>query len=132
MALKKVALEIGMGTDIRGGDYTKAVYPQLRAAGCDVLFTPTVGEMYPQGLDAQTIVSVPGVSERHCGASRPGHFDGVLILGVLDGGVAVAVAAARHGGARAFAWTARTAADVQCSPQRRLAGVTAQDPGLSR
>lgn len=53
---------------------------KLMAAGCDVLFTPTVSEMYPQGLDAQTIVSVPGVSARHCGASRPGHFDGVATV----------------------------------------------------
>lgn len=53
---------------------------KLQAAGCDVLFTPTVSEMYPQGLDAQTIVSVPGVSARHCGASRLGHFDGVATV----------------------------------------------------
>ena len=32
MALKKVALEIGMGTDIRGGDYTKAAVRALRDA----------------------------------------------------------------------------------------------------
>ena len=32
MALKRVALEIGMGTDIRGGDYTKAAVRALRDA----------------------------------------------------------------------------------------------------
>lgn len=32
MTLKKVALEIGMGTDIRGGDYTKAAVRALRDA----------------------------------------------------------------------------------------------------
>ena len=32
MALKKVALEIGMGTDIRGADYTKAAVRALRDA----------------------------------------------------------------------------------------------------
>ena len=32
MALKSVALEIGMGTDIRGGDYTKAAVRALRDA----------------------------------------------------------------------------------------------------
>lgn len=53
---------------------------KLRAARCEVLFTPAVEEMYPLGLDAQTIVSVPGISARHCGASRPGHFDGVATV----------------------------------------------------
>jgi len=65
-----------------------ALYPRtleediakLCAAQCDVLFTPTAADMYPKGLEAQTIVSVPGVSERHCGASRPGHFDGVATV----------------------------------------------------
>ena len=32
MALKRVALEIGMGTDIRGGDYTKAAVRALKDA----------------------------------------------------------------------------------------------------
>jgi len=50
---------------------------KLSAVGCNVLFAPTVAEVYPNGIDAQTIVRVPGISERHCGASRPGHFDGV-------------------------------------------------------
>jgi len=50
---------------------------KLRAAGCDVLFSPSVHEIYPEGLDDHTVVSVPRISERHCGASRPGHFAGV-------------------------------------------------------
>lgn len=52
----------------------------LSAAGCDCLFTPAVTEIYPRGLEQHTVVSVPGVSERHCGASRPGHFDGVATV----------------------------------------------------
>jgi len=44
----------------------------------DVLFTPTVEEMYPQG--ARTTVHVAGLTERLCGASRPGHFDGVTTV----------------------------------------------------
>ncbi|MFQ3790080.1 pantoate--beta-alanine ligase [Halomonas sp. A29] len=50
---------------------------KLEAAGCDLLFTPTVATLYPRGLDAQTQVCVPAVSEGLCGGSRPGHFDGV-------------------------------------------------------
>lgn len=49
----------------------------LLEAGCDLLFAPTVAEMYPRGMQGQTRVSVPGVSEGLCGGSRPGHFDGV-------------------------------------------------------
>lgn len=53
---------------------------KLEAARCDLLFTPSVADIYPNGLAAQTIVSVPGISRRHCGASRPGHFDGVATI----------------------------------------------------
>ncbi len=50
---------------------------KLFAEGVQYLFHPTVAEMYPNGAGEQSIVSVPEISERHCGASRPGHFDGV-------------------------------------------------------
>ena len=49
----------------------------LREAGCDFLFYPAVNEIYPQGLQTQTIVSVPELGTSLCGSSRPGHFDGV-------------------------------------------------------
>lgn len=48
------------------------------AAGCDLLFTPTVAEMYPP--NHQTVVSVAGITEQLCGASRPGHFSGVTTV----------------------------------------------------
>ncbi|MEX0740204.1 MAG: pantoate--beta-alanine ligase [Pseudohongiella sp.] len=53
---------------------------KLAAAGCDCLFVPPVDDIYPGGLEQHTVVSVPGISERHCGASRPGHFDGVATV----------------------------------------------------
>ncbi|MDF1525669.1 MAG: pantoate--beta-alanine ligase [bacterium] len=49
-----------------------------REVGCDVLFTPGADEMYPQGT--LTTVSVAGLTETLCGASRPGHFDGVTTV----------------------------------------------------
>lgn len=45
-------------------------------AGVDIVFMPTVGEMYPSDGDIRIL---PGnQAEKLCGASRPGHFDGVL------------------------------------------------------
>ncbi len=53
---------------------------RLVEAGCHLLFHPDVTEMYPGGMGEQTRVSVPGVSEGLCGASRPGHFEGVATV----------------------------------------------------
>jgi pantoate--beta-alanine ligase len=52
----------------------------LTENGCNLLFAPTVDEMYPNGQESQTIVSVPDVSMGLCGGSRPGHFDGVATV----------------------------------------------------
>jgi pantoate--beta-alanine ligase len=50
----------------------------LEAAGVDVVFAPSVEEMYPRG--ATTFVEVEGLSDRLDGASRPGHFRGVATV----------------------------------------------------
>lgn len=50
----------------------------LEAAGVDVVFAPSVQEMYPSG--ASTFVEAAGVSDRLDGASRPGHFRGVATV----------------------------------------------------
>jgi pantoate--beta-alanine ligase len=52
----------------------------LVEAGNTLLFTPSAADIYPAGLAHQTKVVVPDVSEGHCGASRPGHFDGVATV----------------------------------------------------
>jgi len=51
----------------------------LRALGDDapdLVFAPSTEEMYPHGTP-RTRVLVDGLTEQLCGASRPGHFDGV-------------------------------------------------------
>lgn len=50
----------------------------LEAEGVDVLWAPPVSEVYPDGF--ATTVSVSGLSDGLCGASRPGHFDGVATV----------------------------------------------------
>ena len=50
----------------------------LAGAGCDLLYAPTVDQMYPQG--EATRVVVDGITEGLCGAFRPGHFTGVATV----------------------------------------------------
>ena len=53
---------------------------KLTEAGVDAVFMPSVRDMYPRGLDHQTFVEVPDISNILCGASRPGHFRGVATV----------------------------------------------------
>lgn len=53
---------------------------KLREAGCDYLFHPDDVEMYPNGLDTQSRVICPTMTDVLCGASRPGHFEGVTTV----------------------------------------------------
>jgi len=50
----------------------------LREAGVDLLFLPSVAEMYPAG--ARTYIDVEVLSSRLDGGSRPGHFRGVATV----------------------------------------------------
>ncbi|MDH3241852.1 MAG: pantoate--beta-alanine ligase [Alphaproteobacteria bacterium] len=63
-----------------------AAYPRDEAADAaflarvraDLLYAPTVAEMYPDGF--ATAVRVAGLGDVLCGAVRPGHFDGVATV----------------------------------------------------
>ena len=74
-------LQFGKGEDL-------STYPRTLAAdkeklfkeGAHILYTPNAEEIYPEGMAAQTLVRVPGLSETLCGSSRPGHFDGVTTV----------------------------------------------------
>ena len=50
----------------------------LRAAGCDLVWLPSVAVMYPAG--AATRITVGGPAEGFEGAVRPGHFEGVATV----------------------------------------------------
>ena len=49
-----------------------------RECGVDIVFTPTAADMYPAGF--QTSIRVNRLALPLCGASRPGHFDGVATV----------------------------------------------------
>lgn len=49
----------------------------LAEAGCSLMFTPDVAEIYPNGAERATRVEVPGLSRILDGEFRPGHFEGV-------------------------------------------------------
>jgi pantoate--beta-alanine ligase len=57
----------------RSGDLERA-----RKVGVDIVFLPSVQEMYPEGF--QTKISVEKVTKHLCGLSRPTHFDGVATV----------------------------------------------------
>lgn len=72
-------LQFGASEDL--GRYPRqeaADAAMLDEAGCDLLWLPAVGDIYPDGF--ATSIRVAGVSERWDGEARPGHFDGVATV----------------------------------------------------
>jgi uncharacterized protein (TIGR02058 family) len=77
MALKRMVLEIGMGTDIRGTDYTKAAVRALR----DALWhnSLTIGAAVNQPVDAMQVEVLIGVP-------KPDQVDHDQVLAILPHG----------------------------------------------
>lgn len=65
-----------------------AVYPRTLTADCEQLattktelvFTPTITAIYPEGMRVSTQIEVPTLTNILCGISRPGHFIGVATV----------------------------------------------------
>jgi len=82
----QVAVSVFVNPTQFGPNEDYAVYPRTLEAdsalaevhGADVVFAPSVEELYPAG--AATFVEVEGLSSRLDGASRPGHFRGVTTV----------------------------------------------------
>lgn len=74
-------LQFGPGEDLDAYPRTLAADKEkLFKEQVDILYTPTADAVYPDGMDAQTIVHVPELGDTLCGSSRPGHFDGVTTV----------------------------------------------------
>jgi len=54
---------------------------KLITRGTDILFLPTTDMMYPKGMESHTkVLAHESLTNKLCGASRPGHFDGVATV----------------------------------------------------
>ncbi|WP_149982116.1 pantoate--beta-alanine ligase [Pseudoalteromonas rhizosphaerae] len=74
-------MQFGINEDLDNYPRTLIADKQgLAELGTDIVFTPSVEAIYPNGLDAQSFVDVPNISMGYCGGSRPGHFRGVATV----------------------------------------------------
>lgn len=78
-------LQFGANEDF--GKYPRTLQAdceKLQAAGADIVFAPTVEEMYPdfdgKNLNQTMTITSPPLADTLCGASRPGHFSGVATV----------------------------------------------------
>lgn len=103
---------------------------KLREAGVDLLFAPSVDEMYPPGFS--TTVHVAGVSEGMEGTRRPGHFDGVAtVVARLLGLVLPDVAVFGQKDAQQCAVVMRLVKDLGLPVEVRVAPTVRESDGLA-
>lgn len=80
--------QFGVGEDFAAYPRTFEADREIveRSGLVDALFVPEVDEIYPFGTETGFRVSVPALGGELCGASRPGHFDGVatVVLRLLN------------------------------------------------
>jgi pantoate--beta-alanine ligase len=78
-------LQFGAHEDLANYPRTlEADCEKLKRAGVDIIFAPGVHEMYPNydgvNLNQDVTIRAPAIANTLCGASRPGHFDGVTTV----------------------------------------------------
>ena len=74
-------LQFGPNEDLEKYPRTlEADVAALAGLGVDAVFAPGVAEMYPRGTEGGTTVHAGPIGARYDGASRPGHFDGMLTV----------------------------------------------------
>jgi len=104
---------------------------QLEAAGVDLLFAPSVDEMYPAGFD--TAVDPGAIGTRYEGAIRPGHFRGVATVCMKLFGIAGAERA--YFGAKDAQQVAvlqQMLRDFAAGPEIVVVPTVREDDGLAR
>jgi pantoate--beta-alanine ligase len=88
-AAPRVVMSIFVNPTQFGPSEDFAAYPRtlgadeslIGAAGnVDLLFVPDTAEIYPFGAEDSVRIQLPALSRELCGASRPGHFDGVATV----------------------------------------------------
>jgi pantoate--beta-alanine ligase len=88
-AASRVVMSIFVNPTQFGPREDFAAYPRtldadkalISAAGdVDLLFVPAANEIYPFGIEHAVRLQLPSLSRELCGASRPGHFDGVATV----------------------------------------------------
>jgi pantoate--beta-alanine ligase len=85
---EKVVVSIFVNPLQFGQNEDYALYPRtldadirkLESASTAALFCPSDQEIYPNGVEQQTTVAVPTMTNILCGATRPGHFTGVTTI----------------------------------------------------
>ena len=78
-------LQFGINEDLASYPRTlEADCEKLKAAGTNVVFAPSVNEMYADfdgvNLNQTMTINPPAIADALCGASRPGHFAGVATV----------------------------------------------------
>ncbi|MBS3804727.1 MAG: pantoate--beta-alanine ligase [Oleiphilaceae bacterium] len=74
-------MQFGANEDLDNYPRTlQADQDRLRAAGNTLVFAPAASEIYPEGPECHTRITVPEVSEGHCAVTRPDHFGGVATV----------------------------------------------------
>ena len=99
-------------------------------AGADVLFCPSVSEMYPEGY--ATYVNVERLTETLCGRSRPAHFRGVAtVVAKLFGIVRPDIAYFGQKDAQQAAVIKKMAEDLNMDVEIKVLPITREKDGLA-